>query len=169
MELYQLHRPQGQAVPIVANLPHSGLFVPEEIAAQMLPEHLRSLPNSDWHLDRLYAFLPSLGITVLQATHSRYVVDLNRAAKEPLFGSFWSSVVPETTAFGQPIYHTRPSPDSIQRRLCKAKNCIPPRLSMIRAIQTNKLTDDTDFAVLAASDWFLVRSHVAPVRESTSG
>lgn len=117
MELYHIHRPQGQAVPIVANLPHSGLFVPEEIGAQMLPEHLRSLPNSDWHLDRLYAFLPQLGITVLQATYSRYVVDLNREAKAPLFGSFWSAVVPETTAFGQPIYHTRPDQNSVHQRI----------------------------------------------------
>ncbi len=109
MELFNLHLPTDQAVPIVANLPHSGMRVPEHIAQQMMPEHRAALPNTDWHLDQLYDFLPQLGITVLQATHSRYVVDLNRALKEPLFGSFWSSIVPESTAFGEPIYQTMPT------------------------------------------------------------
>lgn len=119
MELFNIHVPKGLTVPIVANLPHSGLFVPEDIAAQFTLEHLQSLPNSDWHLDKLYEFLPTLGITVLQATHSRYVVDLNRQLKEPLFGSFWSSIVPEKTAMGKPIYQTIPSSEHIRERVQK--------------------------------------------------
>ncbi|MEM6452321.1 MAG: N-formylglutamate amidohydrolase [Cyanobacteria bacterium P01_D01_bin.105] len=92
------------SVPIIANLPHSGLGVPPDIAQQFTPQHLQTLPNSDWHLQPLYSFLPSLGVTILQANYSRYVVDLNRALKPPLFGSFWSAVVPEQTAYKQPIY-----------------------------------------------------------------
>jgi N-formylglutamate deformylase len=117
MELFNLHLPTVEAIPIVANLPHSGMFVPDSIAQTMLPEHLTALPNTDWHLERLYDFLPQLGITVLQATHSRYVVDLNRALREPLFGSFWSSIVPQETAFGQPIYQTLPSQVEIRDRI----------------------------------------------------
>ena len=119
MEPFILHAPQGQAVPIVANLPHSGMIVPEAIAAQFLPEHLESLPHTDWHLDQLYRSLPTLGITMLQATHSRYVVDLNRPLQDPIFGSFWSSVIPEQTAFGKPIYATTPSPEQLQERIEK--------------------------------------------------
>lgn len=117
MEPFILHPPQGQAVPIVANLPHSGMVVPETIAAQFLPTHLQSLPNTDWHLDQLYRSLPALGITVLQATHSRYVVDLNRPLQDPIFGNFWTSVIPEQTAFGQPIYATMPSREQLQGRI----------------------------------------------------
>lgn len=117
MEPYLLHSPLGQAVPIVANLPHSGMVVPEAIAAQFLPAHLQSLPHTDWHLDHLYRSLPTLGITVLQATHSRYVVDLNRPLQDPIFGNFWASVMPAQTAFGQPIYDTLPSPEQLQERL----------------------------------------------------
>ncbi|PSB30063.1 N-formylglutamate amidohydrolase [Stenomitos frigidus] len=119
MEPFILHAPQGQAVPIIANLPHSGMMVPEAIAAQFAPTQLKSLPNTDWHLDQLYRSLPMLGMTVLQATHSRYVVDLNRQLQEPIFGSFWSSVIPEQTAFGKPIYVATPSLEQLQERVEK--------------------------------------------------
>ena len=119
MDLFNLHIPKGSTVPLVANLPHSGLFVPDDIAAQFTSEHLQALPNSDWHLDQLYQSLPDLGITVIQATHSRYVVDLNRQVKEPIFGNFWTSVIPEKTAFGKPIYQTQPSSEHLQKRLQK--------------------------------------------------
>jgi N-formylglutamate deformylase len=119
MQLFTIHTPSVQAIPIIANLPHSGLYIPNDIATMMTVSHLQSLPNSDWHLDKLYDFLPSLGITVMQANYSRYVVDLNRQAKEPLSGSFWSAVVPLQTAFGQPIYHTTLSPYQVQERVDK--------------------------------------------------
>ncbi|MGD1911392.1 MAG: N-formylglutamate amidohydrolase [Rivularia sp. (in: cyanobacteria)] len=119
MELFNIYRPKIKALPLVANIPHSGLFLPNDIAAQFTTEHLNSLPNSDWHLDQLYDFLPSLGITVLQATHNRYVVDLNRQAKEPFFGDFWSSVIPENTAFNKSIYQYKPSLKHIQERIEK--------------------------------------------------
>lgn len=117
MNLFNLFIPGDPAVPILANLPHSGLVVPEPIAAQLLPEYRAVLPNCDWHLDRLYDFLPRLGITMLQATHSRYVVDLNRRLREPLFGNFWTSVIPESTAFGKPIYQTVPTSQDIYQRI----------------------------------------------------
>ncbi len=116
-DLFTLLTPPGQVLPIVANLPHSGLQLPPDIARQFIPEQLRRLPNSDWHLQQLYSFLPSLGITVLQANYSRYVVDLNRALKPPLFGSFWSAVVPEQTAFKQPIYAQKPTPAEVRSRI----------------------------------------------------
>jgi N-formylglutamate amidohydrolase len=117
MDLFNLYLPEGSKVPIVANLPHSGMFVPDAIAEQFAPEQLQSLPNTDWHLDQLYRSLPDLGITVLQATHSRYVVDLNRQLQEPTFGGFWTAVMPETTAMGKAIYKTTPSTSQIQARI----------------------------------------------------
>ena len=87
------------------------------MAAQILPDFARALPNTDWYLDRLYAFLPDLGITVLQANYSRYCVDLNRAVQPPLLGSFWRSVAAARTAFGQPIYQTLPTEAEVQARI----------------------------------------------------
>ncbi len=117
VELFSIHQPVGKPVPIVANLPHSGLHVPAQIASTFTQQHQQSLPNSDWHLQPLYAFLPKLGVTVMQANYSRYVVDLNRALKPPLFGSFWSAVVPEKAAFKQPIYTCKPTDVEVRSRI----------------------------------------------------
>jgi len=116
-DLFTVLFPEGDRIPIIANLPHSGLRVPGAIAQTFTPHQLRSLPNSDWHLQPLYDFLPSLGVTVMQANYSRYVVDLNRAVKPPLFGSFWSAVIPEQTAFKQDIYTTKPSKTEVRARI----------------------------------------------------
>jgi N-formylglutamate amidohydrolase len=138
MELFTIYAPKTPAVSIVANLPHSGMFVPDDIAAQFTSEHLQSLPNTDWHLDKLYEFLPTLGITVLQATHSRYVVDLNRQLKEPVFGNFWTSVIPEQTAFGNPIYRTKPSREHIDGRIQKFYTPYHDKLKTILQEKVNK-------------------------------
>ena len=116
-DLFTLLPPKATPTPIIANLPHSGLKVPEHIAKTFTPQHLSSLPNSDWHLQPLYSFLPELGVTVLQANYSRYVVDLNRALKPPLFGSFWSAVVPEQTAFKKQIYQEKPRLEEVRSRI----------------------------------------------------
>ena len=116
-DLFTVLAPEKGSVPIVANLPHSGLLVPDLIARTFTDHQLKTLPNSDWHLQPLYDFLPSLGVTLMQANYSRYVVDLNRAIKSPLFGSFWSAVVPEQTAFKQEIYSTKPTAKEVRSRV----------------------------------------------------
>ncbi|WP_026072241.1 N-formylglutamate amidohydrolase [Nodosilinea nodulosa] len=115
--IFKLIRPTVFPLPVLANLPHSGLFVPEAIRGQLTAAHQTFLPHQDWHLDQLYNFLPALGITMLQATHSRYVVDLNRSLKPPYFGNFWSSAIAEKTAFDVPLYQTKPSAQDIEQRL----------------------------------------------------
>src|SRR5689334_10527276 len=74
MNLYELCR--GDA-PLVIDVPHAGTFVPAELAGR-LTEAARALPDTDWHVDKLYAFAREHDVTLLAATHSRYVVDLNR-------------------------------------------------------------------------------------------
>ncbi len=118
-DIFKIYQPQGKELPVVADIPHSGMFIPPEISVQLAAEHLQSLTNTDWYLDKLYDFLPSFGSTVMQATHSRYVVDLNRQLAESNFGSFWTSVVPEKTAFNRDIYLKKPNKEQIQQRIEK--------------------------------------------------
>jgi len=113
-EPFHLWLPRTELRPIVASIPHSGLAMPDEVAQLLNQCYDSYIPNQDWHLDRLYDFLPNLGVTVLQAVFSRYVVDLNRSVKEPLFGSFWQSVIPEKTAFDAPLYKNPPSQTQIE-------------------------------------------------------
>ncbi len=74
MNLHTLVR--GDA-PLVIDVPHAGTFVPADLAARFTPA-ARAVPDTDWHVDRLYAFAAHAGVTLVAATHSRYVVDLNR-------------------------------------------------------------------------------------------
>jgi len=63
--------------PLLVSMPHVGTYLPPDLARRMTDAALL-LPDTDWHLARLYDFLDALGASVLVATHSRYVVDLNR-------------------------------------------------------------------------------------------
>jgi N-formylglutamate deformylase len=65
------------ARPLLISMPHVGTHVPPALAARFTAE-ARHVPDTDWHLERLYDFADELGASVLVATHSRYVVDLNR-------------------------------------------------------------------------------------------
>ena len=94
-------------VPIIINSPHSGQQIPDYIVKSMTPEGLR-LPDTDLFVDELYSFAPHLGICLVRAKFSRYVVDLNRplpggAALYP-GGRADSSVCPKHTFRGHPIY-----------------------------------------------------------------
>jgi N-formylglutamate amidohydrolase len=74
MLLWQLHRGDS---PLIVSVPHAGRHVPDAIALRMQPK-ARALPDTDFHVDALYRFAPATGATLVVATHSRYVVDLNR-------------------------------------------------------------------------------------------
>lgn len=63
--------------PLLISMPHVGTHVPPALAARLTDE-ARQVPDTDWHLERLYDFADELGASVLVATHSRYVIDLNR-------------------------------------------------------------------------------------------
>jgi N-formylglutamate deformylase len=63
--------------PLLISMPHVGTHVPPALAARLTDE-AQGVPVTDWHLERLYGFADALGASVLVATHSRYVIDLNR-------------------------------------------------------------------------------------------
>lgn len=63
--------------PLLISMPHAGTHVPPALVARFTAE-AQGVPDTDWHLERLYDFADALGASVLVATHSRYVIDLNR-------------------------------------------------------------------------------------------
>jgi N-formylglutamate deformylase len=86
-------------------VPHAGRHLPDAIAMRMSEDAIR-VPDTDWHVDALYRFAPSTGATLIVATHSRYVVDLNRdpsgAALYP--GADNTELCPTRTFGNAPIY-----------------------------------------------------------------
>ncbi|MEI2418435.1 N-formylglutamate deformylase [Orrella sp. JC864] len=81
MPAFETDRPAFRFIagtaPLLVSMPHVGTYVPPSVA-ERLTGQARQVPDTDWHLERLYAFVRELGASVLVATHSRYVVDLNR-------------------------------------------------------------------------------------------
>ncbi len=113
MDLYRLIPGRTR---LLVSIPHSGTFLPPGVGSQ-LTDHARALPDTDWHVDRLYDFLEDMGATVLIATHSRYVVDLNRPTDDsPLYpGLAGSGICPVETFAGQPIWRSPDATDVTDR------------------------------------------------------
>lgn len=109
-------RCRSGAAPLLISIPHAGTQVPEDIAALLTPAAL-ALPDTDWHVDRLYEFAATLDATVIVATHSRYVIDLNRSPDDaPLYpGRAGTGLCPVTTFAGTPLYCGDP-PDAAEIR-----------------------------------------------------
>jgi len=99
--------------PLLVSMPHTGTHVPEPLLARLTDE-ARRLPDTDWHLEQLYDFLDELGGSVLVATHSRYVVDLNRPPDNANLypGQDTTPLVPLDTFHKQPLYRRGQEPDA---------------------------------------------------------
>lgn len=91
--------------PLLVSVPHDGRRVPPDVWERMTAAG-KSLPDTDWHVSRLYDFVRDLGASLLVAEYSRYVVDLNRpASDEALYpGQVSTGVCPEQTFAGDDIY-----------------------------------------------------------------
>lgn len=91
--------------PLLISIPHDGRAIPGDIAARMTDAG-SAIPDTDWHVRRLYEFAAGTGARVLAANYSRYVVDLNRSpADEALYpGQVSTGLCPQQTFAGEPIY-----------------------------------------------------------------
>ncbi len=103
------------ASPLLVSMPHVGTVLPEAIAARMT-ELAKTVPDTDWHVDRLYDFLDHLDASILAATQSRYVIDLNRAPDDkPLYpGASNTGLCPATSFDEAPIYLDGRAPDAAE-------------------------------------------------------
>ncbi|KDB06822.1 N-formylglutamate amidohydrolase [Burkholderia sp. lig30] len=108
-DLYTLRR--GDA-PLLISIPHLGAAIPAPLRDAYSDAAL-TLADTDWHLDRLYGFASALGATVLGATVSRYVIDLNRPpGDESLYpGQTTTGLCPAETFRGEPVYREGRAPD----------------------------------------------------------
>jgi N-formylglutamate deformylase len=96
-------------------MPHVGTHIPTALAERMTAPAL-AVPDTDWHVDRLYDFAAETGASVLAAVHSRYVVDLNRPPDgRPLYpGASNTELCPLTLFDGGPIYRDGAAPDAAE-------------------------------------------------------
>ncbi|MBN8223683.1 MAG: N-formylglutamate deformylase [Xanthomonadales bacterium] len=112
MDHYHLH--QGTA-PLLVSLPHDGTALPEAIAAR-LTDAARRVPDTDWHVSRLYGFARDLGASILVPHWSRYVVDLNRPPDDASLypGQNTTGLCPVVQFSGAPVYREGMQPDAAE-------------------------------------------------------
>jgi N-formylglutamate amidohydrolase len=91
--------------PLLISIPHDGRVLPPAIAERMTACG-REIPDTDWHVVRLYEFAQNLGFGVIAANYSRYVVDLNRSPVDHALydNQFVTGLCPQQTFSGEDIY-----------------------------------------------------------------
>jgi len=121
MELYTIHNPIADEVPILISSPHSGTYFPPHIKSRIKPELAARPDDADWFIDKLYDFAPSMGITMIEANYCRWVIDLNRyPQREPLYfdGRVITGLCPVTDFNGLALYDgKKPDYREIEQRL----------------------------------------------------
>lgn len=104
--------------PVILGQPHGGTYMPDDLLAR-LNTRGRGLDDTDWHINRLYDGLLA-GVSVVQATFHRYVIDANRDPKGVSLypGKNTTALCPLTDFDGQEIWldGQEPSIDEIEAR-----------------------------------------------------
>jgi len=104
-ELYEFTPSQR---PLLISVPHAGTRLIPGLS-ERLSKAAAGLPDTDWFVDRLYAWAAGLGAGLISANFSRYVIDLNRPPDDAsLYSGKTTGLVPLITFGGEAIYRRDP-------------------------------------------------------------
>ena len=164
MHPYNITRPSNFTVPILLSIPHCGTDFPSELKENYLPKIIDSPDDTDWFVDRLYNFAPKMGITMITARYSRWVIDLNRSLEsKPLYndGRIITKLCTTTDFHGNDIYPQKNVPDQkeIDRRI---RWYYQPYYQKIQE-QLDEL--QTAFGQVLLWDAHSIRQHVPTIRK----
>jgi N-formylglutamate deformylase len=106
--------------PLVVSVPHCGVAIPEHEQHRYVPRAL-AVEDTDWHLERLYAFVVGLGASLVLPHWSRYWIDLNRPREDtPMYAGRNNTELCPTRFFtGEQLYREgqAPSRAEVQQRV----------------------------------------------------
>lgn len=120
---FNISSASSSQVPILISVPHCGTQFPDELKRDFNASLISAPDDTDWFVDQLYDFAPAMGMTMISAVYSRWVIDLNRDPEsKPLYtdGRIITGLCPTTTFLGEPLYNdkrTEVSKNEIDRRL----------------------------------------------------
>jgi N-formylglutamate deformylase len=111
-ETFTLQR--GQSALLIS-FPHIGTIIPTDQQHRYTPRALES-EDTDWFLDRLYAFAAELGATLIVPRFSRYLIDLNRSSDNaPMYpGQNNTELCPTRHFSGDVLYREHCAPDAAE-------------------------------------------------------
>jgi len=112
--VHTLHRGRR---PLLLSLPHVGTLIPADQHPRYTERALQ-VEDTDWFLDRLYAFAADLGASLIVPRHSRYLIDLNRPSdNRPMYAGRNNTELCPTRHFtGEPLYREGHAPDEAEVR-----------------------------------------------------
>lgn len=118
MTPFTIIRPEKIKVPLLISVPHCGTRMTDDMSGRVTDNKLLSSPDTDWYVHELYDFAKELGIPMIHANYSRYVIDLNRQL--PGEASLYKNtarvteLVPLRSFAGQPIYADGKAPSDAE-------------------------------------------------------
>lgn len=133
--------------PLVIAAPHVGTYLPPDIATRLNETGL-AINETDFNVHRLFDFAQTEGASTLWATHSRYVIDLNRAPdSSPLYpGRFETPLCPLTDFDLNPIYKAGEEPDQAEINLRRQQLWWPYHAELERLLEAAR--EQHGFALL---------------------
>jgi N-formylglutamate deformylase len=162
---YFLIEPKGKKAPVILSVPHSGVEFPAELKPQYRPEMAAQPDDTDWFVHDLYDFAAELGITVIHARYSRWVIDLNRDPEsKPLYddGRIITGLTPSTDFLGNEIYLEKrfvPDKEETERRLA---NYYRPYYQKIESLLAERIEE---FGRVLLWDAHSIRRFVPTIRK----
>jgi N-formylglutamate deformylase len=101
--------------PLLISVPHAGLRLTPAVEDGLVEAAL-TLPDTDWHIPRLYDFASGLGASLLVGQYSRFVIDLNRPDDDqPLYAGATTGLYPDTLFDGTPLFKPGQAPSGHER------------------------------------------------------
>ncbi len=165
MEPYYIIEPKVKKTPFILSVPHCGTEFPSELKGHYNPTKIQQPDDTDWFVQELYSFATELGITIIYAKYSRWVIDLNRDPEsKPLYGDgrIITALTPTTDFFGNKLYKQKelePSVEEVNRRLT---NYYWPYYQKIEELITEL---KSDFKEVLFWDAHSIRSFVPTIRK----
>ena len=165
MEPFYIIEPSAPKVPIIISVPHCGVEFPAEVRSNYVPDKMALPDDTDWFVHDLYRFASAMGITIIHAKYSRWVIDLNRdPASAPLYddGRIITGLTSTTDFFGNAIYKSeehQPDVSEVQRRLT---NYYWPYYAQVQELLNAR---KKEFGKALLWDAHSIRQHVPTIRE----
>lgn len=165
MQPYTIIQPTAKQVPILLSVPHCGVAFPDEIKHTYKQNLIAAPDDTDWFVHKLYDFAPAMGITMIHAVYSRWVIDLNRDPQsKPLYtdGRIITPLCPTTDFFGNPVYQDERSEvvsEEVKRRT--EKYYTPYH----QALQSQRLAIKKQFGKVLLWECHSIRQHVPTIHK----